>query len=193
MTAAQNARRFGRRGRRVLYRLGFIQDHVVELVLGETRRIAPQRSVRGEDEVVVADRSRRSRLAGVVEYAQARCEPRRLVHPVVDQRPGNDSNRCSRRIRFSRHAAVLEQGQHHNGLAEAHVIGQASSESKPAEERKPPERELLIVAQAPAKRRRRGHGANAVELRQLRAGPRERVVDAHRGLRFEQRVEKRGL
>ena len=55
MTAAQHARRLGRCRRRVLDGLRLVQNHVVELVFGQTRRITPKRSVRGDHEIVVGD------------------------------------------------------------------------------------------------------------------------------------------
>ena len=55
MTPAQHARRLGGCRRRILDGLRFIENHVVELVLGEPRGITPQRSIGGEHEVVIGD------------------------------------------------------------------------------------------------------------------------------------------
>ena len=57
---ADQPRGLGRRRVRVLDRLRLVEDRVLELDVLEEQRVAPQRAVAGEDDVVVADASRPS-------------------------------------------------------------------------------------------------------------------------------------
>ena len=83
------------------------------------------------------------------------------------------------------------QRQDHDGLAQPHVVGEASAEAEPAQEREPAERLALIVAQLPGERRRGVERRDAAERLQLVARAGERFVDLDRGLRRERRVEQR--
>ena len=193
MTAAQQPRRLRRGGRRVLDRLRLVEDDVVELVLRQPRRISAQRAVGRQQDVEVFDLRRSSRVAGVIQDLQLRRETACLLDPVVDERSRHDRDRRARAIVLARDAARLEQREHHDGLAEPHVVGQAPAEAEAAQEREPAERLALILAQLAVKRRRRVERTDPAELRQLGARPRERLVDAHRRLRLEQRIEQRRL
>jgi len=140
MTAAEKPGGLGSLAVGVLDRLRLVQDHVVELVVGEPRGVPPQRPVGGEEQIVVLDPRRRARVAGVVEHPQLGREARRLVHPVVDERSRHHRDRRARVPCLAGGAAAVEERQHHDGLAEAHVVGEAATESEPAQEREPAER-----------------------------------------------------
>ncbi len=191
MTPAQQARRLRRCGRRVLDGLRLVEDDVVELVLDQSRRVAPERAVGRQHQVVVGQPGGVARLAGVIEDAQPGREARRLVGPVEDERSRHDRHRRAAAVAGG--APRLEQRQHHDGLAESHVVGEAPAEPELPQEREPAERVALIVAKLAAEGRRRIERAHAGELRQLGAGARELLVHPHRRLRLEQRVEQRGL
>ena len=90
-------------------------------------------------------------------------------------------------------AAAVEERQHHHGLAKAHVVGQAPAEVEAAQELEPAESLALILAQRPAKRRRRVGGSDAAKTLQLGADVFEQLVVHNRGLRRQQRIEKGGL
>jgi hypothetical protein len=97
-----------------------------------------------------------------VHDAQFRREARGLARPVEDQRPRHDHER--RLARARRVAAPrLEHRQHHDGLAQAHVVGQAATEAEIAQEAHPAERLALIVTQLAAKGRRRIFRADPLE------------------------------
>ena len=87
----------------------------------------------------------------------------------------------------------VEQRQHHDGLAEAHVVGETAAESKPAQKVEPAKRLELVLAQGAGERCRHGHLANAAEGFHRGARPGKRLIDVDRRLRLEQRVEQRGL
>ncbi len=90
-------------------------------------------------------------------------------------------------------AAAVEERQHHDGLAKAHVVGQAPAEAEAAQELEPSESLALILAQRPAERRRRVGGADAAKTLQLGADVFEHLVVRDRGLRRQQRIEQGGL
>src|SRR5262245_17568006 len=96
-------------------------------------------------------------------------------------------------VRRASHAARLEEREHHHGLAEPHVVREASAEPESLEEGEPAERLALITAEGALERRRRIGGTNPFERLELGPDPRERLVPRRLGLRREERVEERGL
>ena len=95
MVAAQQARRLGGLGARVLDGLGLVEDHVVEADVLQEGRVAAQRAVGGEHEVVVLEVLARADAPGarVVEHAQLGREPRRLLLPVEHERARHHDER----------------------------------------------------------------------------------------------------
>ncbi len=90
-------------------------------------------------------------------------------------------------------APGFHRGEHHDRLAEAHLVGEAAAEPEAPQEREPAERVALVVAQDAMKGRWRIDGADSLESRQLAARPREGLVRGHSRLRREPRVEQRTL
>ena len=90
-------------------------------------------------------------------------------------------------------APRLEHGEHHDRLAEAHVVGEASAKRETAQKVEPAERIPLIVAELTAKRRRRIGRRDAFKPRQLRAGLLKDFVALDGRLRGQPGVEERRL
>jgi hypothetical protein len=96
----QQPRRLCRRARRVLDRLRFVENDVLERDLRQVRRVATHRAVRRQHQVVL-DQLVPQRLApgaGVLEHPQSGREPRRLLSPVEDQRPRSHHQRRGPRV-----------------------------------------------------------------------------------------------
>src|SRR6185436_12190232 len=87
----------------------------------------------------------------------------------------------------------IEEREHHDGLAETHVVGKTAAELKPAEERKPAKRIALVFAQRPAERSRRIFRDDAAKGVQFRPNLREGLVVGDRRLCSQQRIEQRRL
>ena len=79
MRAAQQAHRLGGFGGGVLDGLRFVQHDVVEFDFGQLGRIAPQRAIGGQHQVVLPDQRGVARQAGVVQHAQLRREAHRFL------------------------------------------------------------------------------------------------------------------
>ena len=106
MLAAQQPRGLGPGGCGVLDGLRLVEDRVLELDVLQLQRIAPQRSVGREHEVVPVEPVDRPRAAAEVEDAELRRESRRLLLPVEDdaiaaRRPARCATRRSARSRSS--------------------------------------------------------------------------------------------
>ena len=98
--AREEPGRLRRLARRVLDRLGLVQNHVIERDLGEGCGIATQGSVGGHDEIVTVDLEVGLAPAepGVVEGAQLRREAPGFVEPVEDDRSRRHDERRARRV-----------------------------------------------------------------------------------------------
>ena len=90
---ANQPRGLRRRRVRVLDRLRLVEDRVLELDVLQQQRVAPQRAVAGEDDVVAADAIDRAVRAAEVQHAELRREARGLFLPVEDDRPRHDDER----------------------------------------------------------------------------------------------------
>src|SRR5690606_15914221 len=110
--------------------------------------------------------------------------------PVEDERLRHDDER---RPPHAFLPASLEQREHLDRLAEAHVVGETAAETELAQELEPAEPLLLIAAQLAAKAARRCGRAHAAEARKLAARLLERRVERGLGLGREQGVEQAGL
>src|SRR3989442_1314132 len=93
--AAQEARGLGRLRPRVLDGLRLVEDHVVEARVLQARRVAPERAVGRDDEVVVLEALACEEPSGpgVVEHLERGREARRLLLPVEDERPWDHDER----------------------------------------------------------------------------------------------------
>src|SRR5215210_1078504 len=82
----------------VFDRLRFVENYKIKFDFVEMDHIAPQRSVGGQDQIVVLKVGSPfdSLAAGVTEDAQLRREPRCFLLPIEDQGPRNDYQRRSR-------------------------------------------------------------------------------------------------
>ena len=151
MIGAQQPHRFRRRRAGVLDRLRFVEDDVVERVVLERGHVAPQRAVGGEHQIGVGDRVDRPSCRSACAKSSTRspgANACRFARPVEDERARHHHERrlgCPRGIV----RAGFEHRQHHDGLAEPHVVGKAAAESEVAQEAHPAERLTLIVTQSP--------------------------------------------
>ena len=79
------------------------------------------------------------------ENPERRGETRRLRRPVGEKRRGRHEET---RAPFARlPAEPQQQGEHLDGLAEPHVVGEAGAEAEPGEETKPAHADILIGTQ----------------------------------------------
>ena len=202
MVAAQQARRLGGLGARVLDGLRLVEDHVVEAHVLQERRVAAQRAVGRQHEVVVLEVLPGADAPGarVIEHPQLGREPRRLLPPVEHERPRHHDERrpgplaaLVDRRGLARGAARFEQRQHLHRLAEAHVVGQAAAEAEALQEVQPAEPVALIAAQPPDEARGRVARLDALERCQLLAGAGEGGVGARLGQARQERVEQPDL
>ncbi len=139
---------------RVLDRLRFIEDDVVEVDAGQFRGVAPQRAVGDQHEIALPDLVHAIASPGSreVEQAQPRRETGSLLLPVEQHRPWHDDQRrpSLNTVGLPRMTARVEQCEHHDGLAEPHVVGKAPAESELAQERQPAEALALVIAEGAA-------------------------------------------
>jgi hypothetical protein len=116
---------------------------------------------------------------------------RGLFPPVEDDRSGHDDQR--RALRLLLRPQPIQPRQHHHGLAEPHVVGEAPAEPEPPEEREPSERIALVVAKLADERRRGVQRRDAFEGRELVARARETLVDANGRVQRQRRVQQGDL
>src|SRR3954470_14809220 len=93
----------------------------------------------------------RALRAAEIQHAQLWREPRGLLDPVEQHRARDHDER--RPAELARRAETIEPGEHHDGLAEPHVVGETAAEAEAPEKGQPAERVALIVAQLPLERR----------------------------------------
>ncbi len=91
----EQSRGFGRAGARVLDRLCFVQDRVVEGDFLQVADVPSQRAVRGQDDVVLGEAVEGVAPAapGEIEHAQRGREARRFLLPVEHERTRHDDER----------------------------------------------------------------------------------------------------
>ena len=120
--------------------------------MSETRKIAA---------ILVADVVGYSRLAGGDRFcpqligrheggmrdghAQGWRKARRLRRPIGEQRSGRDKE-AGEGVGLPP-VQRQEQGEHLDGLAQSHVVGETGAETKPSEEAKPPDADILVRPQ----------------------------------------------
>ena len=133
--------------------------------------------------------------AGVVQDPQLGREPLGLLDPVEDEARGHDGQR-------RRTAAVgvggprpplLQHGQHLDGLAQAHVVGQATAEAEVLQEMQPAQPGLLIGPQLAGESLRLVDRPDAVERSQVLAEPGEGRIDGDLLLGRQQGVQEQRL
>ena len=88
---------------------------------------------------------------------------------------------------------AIEERQHHHGLAQPHVIGQATAKPELAEKVQPAKALALIGPQAAGESVGRIGGNDAAEPAERFTRAREALVPSRRWLRGEQRIEKSHL
>ena len=137
-------KRLGGAGLGVLHRLGLVEHDGRPLHRLQRLDVAGRDVVRGDDEVVLGDdvgECRGAAAAGAVVHGdpQHRRESGRLCLPVA-----NDRQRTDHQMRARQCGDVGERGRR---LAEAHVVGQASTETELVEELQPSEPAALIRTQ----------------------------------------------
>ncbi len=96
-------------------------------------------------------------VAVMDEEGNGWCELRDLALPVAEQRRGADQQ-CRRAELGTLVLAVQEQGQHLDGLAETHVIGQDAAETQASEAVEPGQTAQLIGPQLAPERGGLGDG-----------------------------------
>ena len=139
---------------RILDRLGFIEDGQPPLHVDKRRR-AQECTVGRHHEIDVAQtlRVQRSELVcgafrGMCDQdTKVRRETRGFCRPVGQQRCRNDQQGRAEFLALVLALQYQEQGEHLDGLAQAHVIGKARSQPQPGEEVQPTDADLLIRAQ----------------------------------------------
>ena len=170
---------------------------VVELDVRQRRRIAPQRAVRDQHQIALADVMHAVGASGAreIEDAQMRCEARRFLLPVEQHRPRHDDERRRRgqTARLALVSACVEQREHDDGLAEAHVVGQASAEAEFAQERQPTQSFALIGAQRSDEGLGRIHRLDVLERAQTLARGLRRGVPRYGGSSRQHGIEQRHL
>ena len=133
----------------------------------------------------------------MVEDAELRREASGLLLPVEDERPRHHDQRRRGSAAFPgggpQLAARLQQGEHLDGLAQAHVVGQAAAEAELPEEVEPAEAVALIAAELALEPGRRVRGRDALELAQPLARLLEPLVESRLGLLGQQDVEQADL
>jgi hypothetical protein len=184
---AQHARRLGHARVGVLDRLRLVEDRVLELPARQLVGVEPEDRIRGHHQIgrPGGRAPRRPIRAGVVHDAQPGHEPARLVEPVEHHRLGRDHQRGPVG------SPGREHGQHLHGLAEAHVVGEASAEADLVEKPEPAQPIALVRPQLAAEAARlaarfdRGRGGEpGAQLAKRR-------VDLDVGQRGQHRVEER--
>ncbi len=93
MSRPKQPRRFRRRGRRVLDRLRFVENRVVELDRVQSRGVAPERAVGRQHEIGARQRPGITLRTRVVRNLQLRREASRFVAPVEHERARHDDDR----------------------------------------------------------------------------------------------------
>ena len=163
--------------------------------------VAPERPVGRDHDVVVLEVLARPRAPGpgVVEHPQLGREAHRLLPPVEDERlrhhhqrgPGSAASAvvAPGRKGLALLPARFQQGEHLNGLAEPHVVGQTAAEAELPEEMEPSEPLALVPAEPTGKAGRGIAGLDALEPRQLLAGPSKDRIAACLGQRREESVQ----
>src|SRR4029079_10785662 len=76
---------------------------------------------------------------GVISDPQLGGEAGGFVLPVEYERAGHDNDRRQRPVACVQLTAGLEKGQHHDRLAEPHIVGEATAELKSTQEIAPAE------------------------------------------------------
>ena len=146
-------------------------------------------AVGGDDQVVVSERLAEGMTAraGVVEHAQPRSELGGLLHPVEDQRAGDDRQR--RPLGLAVGPPPLQERQDLDRLAQAHVVGQDAAEPEPLEVVEPAQSLALIGAQLAVEARGRIDGHDPLELPQVLPDLLEGGVDLDLRLCGQKRIE----
>ena len=178
----------------VLNRLRLIQDDVVELRIFQLDNIASQRAVGCEDDVVLMKFVPQLRpfQPGILKNFELRRKLGRFLLPVKHQRLGNHDERRKVAAVFLLNA-VLQQGEHLNRFAEAHVVGQAAAKAELLKELKPAEAFPLVASQFALEIFRLCRRFDSVKRPHAVAQGEELLVVVDGVLRDEQRVDQTGL
>ncbi len=128
----------------VLHRLRLVEHEGAPRHLLQSGEVAGGDLVRGDHQIVAGDLVGERGLVGaacavVDHHPDQGGEAGRFGPPVAHHRQGADDEVWS--------GQPGEVGEGGGCLAEAHVIGEASTEAKPVEELEPPEAALLVRAQ----------------------------------------------
>jgi hypothetical protein len=134
---AKKAGRLCGLARRILDRLCLVEDDVVEFDVGEEVRFPAQERIGGEYDVVLREVIGGANPVGrgMVEHAQFGSEARRLGLPIENDRARDDDERWP--VFIVSCAALIEECQHLDGLAEPHVVRKTAAEAEVAQEREP--------------------------------------------------------
>ena len=194
----------------VLNGLRFVEHGVVELHFFERVDVAPHQPEAGDDQVLVFEVFDQVAAvwAAVSHDLELGAELLGLIEPVKDDRAGHDDERGlggrhglgvlgarAGRVAVDRVAVgpAVHHGQHLDGLAQAHVVGQDAAHAEGAQELQPAQAFALVGPQGAAKAFGGVGGVDAVEGLEFLAGLGKTVVDRRVVLAGQQLVEHRGL
>ena len=198
MIGANQTRGLGRQRAGVLDGLRFVKHAVIEALLFELQRVAPERAVGGKDRVVVVEviAGLQASAAGVIEHAQQRRKARRLLLPMEHERARRHDQRRARPVFVTRRAqlaARFEERQDLNGFAQSHVIGQTAAKSEAPEKMQPAQAVALIIAQYAVKLRGRASRLHAAKSLDFPARALEQRITADLRLLGDQGIEQPDL
>ena len=179
----------------VLDRLGLVEDHVVELDLRQLGDVGAEGAVGGDDQVVLGERLAERR------GGRGRCSRARLSRGVnlaaswIQLKTSERGTTARRRpLGLAAGPPPLEQGEHLDRLAQAHVVGQDAAEAELLEVVEPAQALALVGAQlAVEARRRRRPAATPSNWRSVSRTFSKAASTLDLGLRGQQRVEQAGL
>lgn len=132
-------------GRRVLDGLRFVDHHQVPLEFGELLAVAVQEAVARDQDVGAVFRLEHALLAVVDRRREGRRKARDLARPVDENGGGRDDEDLFVLERAGI-LEVLQRGNHLQGLAEAHVVGEKPAHAEAQVVDEPREAARLIGA-----------------------------------------------
>ena len=114
--------------------LRFVQNAIVEFNVLEMTDVAPQRAIRGHDQVVIGELLALFCAAkpGVVQHSQLGRKATGLFDPIVDQaaRRYHERRPCCTPFVAAVGAGGLQQRKHLHRFAQPHVVGQAAAKAE---------------------------------------------------------------
>ena len=190
----ENARGFGGIAGGVFDSLGFVKDDGGKFEILEIDDVAAEGTVGGESDIVFADCSAKTGGAGVVKNLELGSEAAGFGFPVEEQGFGDDDE-IGREF-FAGGAAFaveLEEREHLDGFADAHIVSEAAAEADGFKEKQPGEAFALVGAHGADKAIGLGGRGEAGESAEAAAHLLKSLVGLDVLLFVEKRIQERGL